>query len=258
MLFLERLALSLRFPRLFCLRWNVSRCPGKMKTQPTPVLSTLGSFSRMAPDRLRKIARELTIIELPARQANTLAGESATNAYLVLSGAVKIGHVEPYLASILAPGEIFGLCHLVPEDPGVLRYEAITDSIIGRIPAASFSDNWFNVSLNTFTVLVNFVLGTWWTGALARSNALGRFPLRSRLSRVLLDMAAKFGVEDSRGMLLDLPVTQKDLADVIGSSRPQVNIHLTRLSESGALIRKGRRLILVQSRLREEAAKADL
>jgi len=228
-----------------------------MKTQPTPVLSTLGGLSLLAPERLRKIARELAIIELAARERKIIDGESATDAYLVLRGAVKIAPMDSQVASILAPGEIFGLCHLIPDGPPVLRYQAITDSLIGRMPAALFSNKWFNLSHKTFTTLVEFVLGKWWTGAATISNT-GRLPLRSRLSRVLLDMGNKFGVQDSRGMLLDLPVTQKDLAELIGSSRPQVNIQLARLSDVGAVIRRGRRLILVQSRLRQEAAKADL
>jgi CRP-like cAMP-binding protein len=228
-----------------------------MKTQPTPVLSTFGGLSQLAPERQRKVARELAIIELAARERKTIDGESATDAYLVLRGAVKIAAMDSQVASILAPGEIFGLCHLIPGGPPVLRYQAITDSLIGRMPAALFSDKWFNLSPRTFTKLVEFVLGKWWTGA-ATSRNTGRLPLRSRLSRVLLDMGNKFGVQDSRGMLLNLPVTQKDLADLIGSSRPQVNIQLARLSDAGAVIRRGRRLILVQSRLQQEAAKADL
>ncbi len=227
-----------------------------MRTKPAAVLSTLGSFPQIRPERLSKMARELSIFETPARKTRVIDGDNATDAYLLLSGAIKVAYPDPLMASILAPGEIFGLCNLIPGGSPVLRYQAITDSAIGQIPAALFSDTLFNVSLKTFGLLVNFVLSTWWTGVGSGGATLGRLPLRSRLSRALLEMGAKFGTREPRGMLLNLPVTQKDLADLIGSSRPQVSVHLAKLSDSGALIRKGRRLILVESRLREEAARA--
>jgi CRP-like cAMP-binding protein len=74
-----------------------------------------------------------------------------------------------------------------------------------------------------------------------------------RVHLPLLAMGSKFGVEDSRGMLLNLPLTQKDPADLIGSSRPPVSVQLAKLSGCSALIRDGRRLILVKPRLENEA-----
>jgi Crp-like helix-turn-helix domain len=130
------------------------------------------------------------------------------------------------------------------------------NSVIARISPRCFADTLFGVSLKSFGLMVEFVLGTWWAGSVARHSAVGRLPLCSRLSRTLLAIGSKFGVEDSRGMLLDLPLTQKDLAEMIGSSRPQVSLQLSRLSGRGALIRDGRRLILVRPALEEEASRA--
>lgn len=228
-----------------------------MKRKATADLSTFSSFSRVAPERLSKVAGESAIHEVPARQRRIIAGESATDAYLILSGAVKISSVGPFVATILAPGEIFGLCDLIPQGPGTLRYQAITDSVIGRMSAGPFADTMFDVSLESFGLLVDFVLSTWWAGSVARRSALGRLPLRSRLCRILLEIGTKFGVQDPDGVLLNIPITQKDLAELVGSSRPQLNILLAKLSDSGALIRNGRRLILVESRLQEEASGGD-
>jgi CRP-like cAMP-binding protein len=219
------------------------------------ILHNFEDLYRIAPEKLQELSRALSLFKVPAREGKLITGEGANQAYLILRGAVKVGYVSPFLSTILAPGQISGLCDLTPEGPRLMRYGAITDSVIGRIEPRSFVDTLFGVPLRSFQLMAKFVLGNWWAGSVARHSAVGRLPLLPRLSRTLLAIGAKFGVEDSRGMLLNLPLTQKDLADLIGSSRPQVSLQLAKLSGCGALIRDGRRLILVKPRLEEEAFK---
>jgi hypothetical protein len=65
----------------------------------------------------------------------------------------------------------------------------------------------------------------------------------------LIELGAKFGVRDSRGLILNLPMTQKDLANLLGASRQKVNAYLGQLVELGAVIHLSRQIVLVPDKL---------
>lgn len=75
--------------------------------------------------------------------------------------------------------------------------------------------------------------------------------MRVRLIEELLELGAKFAVRDARSVILNVPVTRKDLADVIGASRQLVSALLNDLEAEGALERDRPRLILRESKMRE-------
>lgn len=49
---------------------------------------------------------------------------------------------------------------------------------------------------------------------------------------------------ESRGTLLGLSLSHKDLADLVGASRPRVTEHLAELEREHLLVRQGRQLIV--------------
>jgi hypothetical protein len=73
--------------------------------------------------------------------------------------------------------------------------------------------------------------------------------LRERLAGALLEVGNKFGVEDARGVLLTLKLTHEDLADLVGASRQRTTVQLKEFENEQALIRDGRRMIIVPHKL---------
>jgi hypothetical protein len=64
---------------------------------------------------------------------------------------------------------------------------------------------------------------------------------------VLEELGAKFGVRDTRGILLVPESAHSDLADMIGTSRPMVSRLISEVTEEGLLLRQGRQFILLKS-----------
>ncbi len=87
-------------------------------------------------------------------------------------------------------------------------------------------------------------LNTAWS-AMARwfGTFLG-MSFRKRLEVVLKELGAKFGVRDTRGILLMPELAHSDLADMIGSSRPMVSRLIAEMTEEDLLLRQGRQFIL--------------
>jgi CRP-like cAMP-binding protein len=71
-----------------------------------------------------------------------------------------------------------------------------------------------------------------------------------RLNRAWHQIGAKIGIHDARGTILDAGITHDTLAALIGASRPKVTAALQELIRAGAVIRDGRRMILVDQQQR--------
>ena len=68
-----------------------------------------------------------------------------------------------------------------------------------------------------------------------------------RLAKKLLELAASHGVPRPDGVLLDLPLTQEALANMVGVTRESANRHLSALRRRGVVSRDGRRFLIRDS-----------
>ncbi|MGH7987406.1 MAG: Crp/Fnr family transcriptional regulator [Candidatus Binataceae bacterium] len=78
-------------------------------------------------------------------------------------------------------------------------------------------------------------LNTAWSGVLNRWASFIGLDYRQRLELVLSELAVRFGLEDSRGVLLLPRLSHADFAEMIGSSRPMVSRILSEMAQSKLL-----------------------
>ncbi len=76
---------------------------------------------------------------------------------------------------------------------------------------------------------------------LARLRSLS---VQERLVWVLLALGEEHGIQEGDGLRIDLPLSQQDLADLVGASRQTVCQDLQRLAKRGLIRLEGRRIIL--------------
>ena len=67
----------------------------------------------------------------------------------------------------------------------------------------------------------------------------------ARLEVVLADLTAKFGVKESRGILLIPDFVVGDFAEMIGCSKPMVSKLISEMISAGRLATHGRHYILL-------------
>lgn len=79
-----------------------------------------------------------------------------------------------------------------------------------------------------------------------------RVPMR--LATLLLELAERFGEPEERGTVLDIPLSQQDLGNLIGASREIVSLTLSEFRRRDAVSMLGRRIVVNEARLRREAA----
>lgn len=86
---------------------------------------------------------------------------------------------------------------------------------------------------------------------LQRMADLAYESVEERLAHILLSLGRRHGVHEGKALRIDLPLSQQDLADMIGSSRQTVNRELRKLTDQGFIHEERCRItILDEERLR--------
>jgi CRP-like cAMP-binding protein len=68
--------------------------------------------------------------------------------------------------------------------------------------------------------------------------------LRSRIARILLELAEDFGRPEDGGTLVDIPLSQGDVATLVGATRQSVNLCLGELRAAQLVSYRSRRFLL--------------
>jgi CRP-like cAMP-binding protein len=156
---------------------------------------------------------------------------------------------ERVTVAMLAPGPI-------PEFPALpisqsgFQCEAYNDCRVGSVSWADFDGITVNASESAFRQFHRNDLKQWYR-LLLRSSSFLNLGLHERIAIALLELCADFGIEESRGTLLRVSFSHKDIANLVGASRPRVTEHLARLEREKFVIRHGRQLVVRVAKLQE-------
>jgi CRP-like cAMP-binding protein len=81
-----------------------------------------------------------------------------------------------------------------------------------------------------------------------RLEVLSAGTAQRRLASVLLALAGRFGVRDSRGTIVNLRLTHRELAQLIGSTRETVSVTVAAFRREGWIHVDGKRFVLLDRR----------
>jgi CRP-like cAMP-binding protein len=205
------------------------------------LLNRLKPLSFLSPDAMHQLASGLNSANFRRHEVILAEEALAAGVHILLRGTAKITCLsqtgQRVTIALLAPGPIPQFVSL-PVRRRDFRCEAHSDCRVGGL-----SWDQFDVIIKDApqSALRNFYennLMPWF-----RFFAEG-FDLRERLLVTLLQLCSDFGVTESRGTLLRVPISQKDLAGLVGASRPRVTEQLAELVREHLVIRQGRQLIV--------------
>jgi CRP/FNR family transcriptional regulator/CRP/FNR family cyclic AMP-dependent transcriptional regulator len=167
--------------------------------------------------------------------------------YIISAGKVKITHSTPdgqeALLAILGSGDFFGELALLDNSPRSATAEALESSQTLTLHRADFRR-----FLNKNPDFAMHVLQTMAKHIRRLNSQLSDIfflDLPGRLARTLLRLADKHGQPVEDGMLIDLTLTQTDLAEMTGATRVSINKALGRFRRDGWVKTKGRRFTIM-------------
>lgn len=183
-------------------------------------------------------------------------GERDGSVHVILDGRVGVVMGTPegdeVLVAIRGPGDLIGELAVFDPAPRLASAIALENVRTLVLAGAAFVD---------FVVGHPEVARTMLQLMVRRLREADRRLVRSRteststrLARNLLELGARYGRATEEGILLDVPLSQEQLASLVGASRESVNGALGELRRSGAITTGRMRIVLLDlAQLREVA-----
>jgi CRP/FNR family cyclic AMP-dependent transcriptional regulator len=178
-------------------------------------------------------------------------GALSLKTHILLTGTAELSHLNgprSRVIAILSPGVIFRMPLMPRGIDHNFQWTALDDCRVGELS----SDSFISISLGILPADYAKVADT---GNGRLGYLMGRYPsfvglgLVERVAVALLELALEFGVQDARGLLIRITLTQRQLADLVGASRPKVGQVLIDLERQKVVIREGRQLAVMMRNL---------
>lgn len=214
-----------------------------------PALARTALFGELDDGALRTLADKAVHRNYRKGGVVFVQGEQGDRCFVIVSGAVKISAYHPdgreAVLAVLGPGDVFG--ELSPFDQAPRSADAST---IEDTELLSFDSQ----ALTT-TIEVHPAVGVAMLRVLSRRlrqaneafQDVAFFDVTGRVARRLADLATEHGVSDGEGVLIDLPLSQESLAQMVGATRESVNKALATLRRRGLVERRGRRYLVADA-----------
>lgn len=164
-------------------------------------------------------------------------GEPADRLFVVATGAVKLvahdadGH--EVVRDLVAPGEMFGTLQALGDDRHADEARALRHGCLLVLSAEVFRDLLHDVPGVALAAL-ELTAGRL-REARGAAQELATLPVERRLAATLLRLAHKVGEWREEGLVLDVALSQQDLAAMVGTTPESVSRTFRGLREAGLL-----------------------
>ncbi|MCF6179486.1 MAG: Crp/Fnr family transcriptional regulator [Geopsychrobacter sp.] len=191
-------------------------------------------FSWLADDEQRDIADRSEMFRCQRNSKLFFAEESSEDIYLIKEGRVKLTRTSAtgreMILDILGPGEIFGELSLIGEENRSHSAVALDDALVCKMARSDFEGLLQRHPEMALKVIK--LIGMRRRELEMRLEDLLFQPVGNRLALALLWQAQRHGISEENGSIR-IPLSQKNLAHLIGSSRESVAEQLTKWKKSG-------------------------
>jgi CRP-like cAMP-binding protein len=213
-------------------------------------------FSWLSPAEVKVLGTSLAMLNYKRREVIYRESAGANEAHVLIAGIARITCLnasnERVTVALIAPGPIPELPSL-PLSRFDFRCEAYNNCRVGTLDWKGFESITLNGRESAFRKFHQNDLKHWYR-LLRRTSGLLNLDLHERVAITILDLCDDFGIEDSRGTLLTVSFSHKDIASIVGASRPRVTEHLGQMERDHLLFRQGRQFIVSTGKLSSSLA----
>jgi CRP/FNR family cyclic AMP-dependent transcriptional regulator len=206
-------------------------------------------FGELDDSALRELAQVCQQRTYRRSQFLWYQGDPGGYLVVIVRGLVKVTVTSPHgdemLLVTLGPSEVVGELSVIdggPRSASVVALRPTTGIVIGRAPLIALmqrSPICFDVLLRSMGALVRRLT--------EQATDLVFLDLAARVAKLLLREAEGRSGEQRQGAVVDLGLTQTELAQMVGASRPAVNRVLQSLAARGSISIKAGKIIIHDS-----------
>jgi len=192
---------------------------------------------------------------LPHDEIVVRQGDPLECLYLVTSGVVRISSVtregREVVVGLLGAGDLFGESALLGQ-PSPVQARAVGSTDLVVLPLDHVREV-LRHHPSTAEELLRLIASRLHRTSRALEESLSG-DLPARLSSRLRDLADAHGVPDRDGIRIRVPLTQEELARMVGATREAVNRTLAGLAARGLVASKDRTVVVRDSAALDEAS----
>jgi len=215
------------------------------------ILGQLPFFSDLEPSEIQTINRSFVERGYTPDESIYFVGEPATRLHAVADGNVKLIHHtlkgQDVMLDILKPGEFFGSLASTGEDTYAETAQAQTPVCTLSVGSEDFRQilrQHPSVSLKVMDIM---------DGRLRSAHEMMRqlsvYSTDQRIAFVLLKLGDKLGEQKDVGLLIQLPLSRGDLAQLSGTTTETASRVMSQFQKEG-LIQAGRQWVAITNRAR--------
>ena len=188
------------------------------------------------------------VLDVRRRRFVYRAGDQADALYAIVSGRIKLCRIEPQsdreaVIDILPEGALFGESALYSRagrrENCAVAYESCT---LLKIPSDQF-----RIGMAAEPMLHEYtfqLIGQRLEHAEQRLADFALNAIPARLDRLLADFSDRYGVHESAGVLIDIPLPHREIASLVGSTRESVTVRLNAMRREGTIEFVNRRILV--------------
>lgn len=199
------------------------------------VMARCALFRNLTRDEMQPIVAAGRAYELLPGGFFFHQGEDSTMLYVIVAGRVKLSQVtadgQQVIVNYFGPGEGLGIIMALNEQPYPLSAEAIEpctafgwrrETMLDLMRShAQLALNGLNMVGRRFTQMQN------------RFQELATQRVEQRIARALLRLVRQFGRRTADGVLIDMPLSREDLAQMTGTNLYNVSRILSKWEAAG-------------------------
>lgn len=215
-------------------------------------------FSELPEDVRSEVLSRTVVRELSQGERLHARGDEADGMYCVVSGAVRcsglVADGREIVLDIYGPGVWFGEVAAFDGMPRAYSADAYEATTLRHLPSSDLED-----LLARHAVLSRSLLrmeAQRLRILLAALEAYSTQPLEQRLASRLLMLAGQYGMSTTRGIRIQLHISQEALAQLIGATRQRVNQILKGWENDGILYQRYGETILTDVTRLEKIAES--
>lgn len=216
--------------------------------EPAQWLAQSSLFEGLSPSELQTVLRAARRRQVGREAFFFQQGDPASLLYVLVEGRVRLTQVTPegdqVILRYIAPGEMFGGIATLGETTYPVSAQAVDGCqalIWDGETVARLMERMPRLALNALRLMAGRI-----QELQDRIRELATERVERRVARALLRLVRQAGRKVENGVLIDLPLSRQDLAEMTGTTLFTVSRIFSRWEEQG-LVEVGREKVLIRS-----------
>lgn len=211
-------------------------------------LSSLPIFHTMDESELSKLERIANVQTYQKKSNIIMEGEESKAVYFIHKGIVKIYKVDTHgneqIINFLRDGAMFPHSIFFDDDPYSITAEVVEDATLSVLPIRAFEQ--VVIENPGIMVKVMHILGRKIRDLQTKIQEFSANDVNLRIIAILIRLTSEHGVEQKNGILINLQLTNQEVAYMAGTTRESVNRQLNQLKKNGIISVKSRKMTVHQ------------